>query len=110
MSRKVEMIRSLLERGYARDLYDLLMGVSIFNRKGRSEVKSEPPTIELTKLVGTVRSHLLFISKYGESKSHVIENDAHHFAYPDRFVEWLCLDAPGIYEDDLESLYNDKAS
>ncbi|GAB2552368.1 hypothetical protein GCM10027065_23870 [Rhodanobacter koreensis] len=109
MSRKVEMIESLLEGGHEKDLYDLLMGVSTFNRKNRPEVKAELPTIELTKLVGAVREHLLFISKYGASKSHVIEDGRHHFAYPGKLSEWLNLDAPGIYEDDLESLYNSDA-
>jgi hypothetical protein len=109
MSRKVEMIKSLLESGHEKDLYDLLMGISTFNRKDRSEIKAEPPTIELTKLVGAVRAHLLFISKYGVSKSHVIENSHHHFAHPEKLSEWLSLDAPGIYEDDLESLYNNDA-
>ncbi|WP_157798621.1 hypothetical protein [Dyella ginsengisoli] len=106
MSKKIEMIKSLLENGHERDVYDLLMGVSTFSRRDRQEAKAEQPTIELTKLVGAVREHLLFISKYGTGKSHVIEDGSHHFSYPDKLSEWLSLDAPGIYEDDLESLYN----
>ena len=109
MPNKVEMIESLLEVGREKDIYDLLTGVSTFNRRGRLKTEASLPTIELTKLVGMARLHLLFVSKYGVNKSHVIEDGCHHFAYPDKFAEWLNLDAPGIYEDDLESLYNSEA-
>jgi hypothetical protein len=105
MSRKVEMINSLLESGHEKELYELLTAVSTFNRKKQPERGSGLPPIELTKLVGMVREHLLFISRHGVGKSHVIEDGRHSFAYPDKFSEWLNLDAPGIYDDDLELLY-----
>jgi hypothetical protein len=105
MSGKIEMIESLLEEGRAQELFDLLRGASVHNHRRPLEVGTAPPSVEITRLVGVARLHLEFVAKYGRDKTHVCENGAHFFSYPDRFAEWLSRDAPGIDEADLGQLY-----
>ena len=105
MATKVEMITWLLKNGHERDLYDLLVGASPYNQRIGSDVVQDTPSIELTKLVGLVREHLYFLSKFGEGKTHVIDNELHYFSYPNKLSEWLMLDAPGVHEKDLDRLY-----
>lgn len=102
---KIGIIKLLLEKGEALSLYDLLRGASAHNRERHAADKDPLPPIDLTKIVGAVRDHLYFVSKFGDGKTHVIDNGRHYFAYPEKFDEWLRIDAPGIHFDDLERLY-----
>jgi len=85
------------------DLHDLLLGISKHNVGVGFE--GEPP-LEAVKLVSAVRSHLLFLEQFGSETTHKIVDGMHHFAYPEKFDEWLDAGAPGVNVEELRRLRN----
>lgn len=101
---KKELIRALISDGCARELLDLLRGLSPF---------CEPPSpgaielapIEEIRLVAAARNHLAFIAEFGSERAHVITDDgAHHFASPQKFQKWLEIGAPGLTLAEVSAL------
>jgi hypothetical protein len=93
---KRDLIRGLIAAGRARELYDLLRGLSPFCESS-PEGSIELAPISETKLVAAARSHLAFVIEFGLERSHVITEDGKHvFASPTKFEEWLRIGAPGV--------------
>jgi hypothetical protein len=93
---KQDLIRGLIAAGRARELRDLLLGLSpLCERSPRGPVELAP--VAETKLVAAARGHLAFIAQFGVERSHVITGEgAHHFSSPEKFEEWLRNGAPGV--------------
>jgi len=93
---KQDLIRGLIAAGRARELRDLLRGLSPFcERSPRGPVELAP--VAETKLVAAARGHLDFIVQFGAERSHVITGEgAHYFSSPEKFEEWLRIGAPGV--------------
>jgi hypothetical protein len=98
---KTDLITQILDSKQEAELFKLLMGLSDCNIE---ESKNSEFTLEETKLISSARSHLSFIVKYGESKTHVIESGMHYFAYPDKFRDWLMAGAPGVSLEELKKV------
>jgi len=97
-SEKVNLVRSLMQKGRYKVLRDLLLGVSEHNVGVAFE--SDPP-LQVVKLVSRVRSHLQFLDLFGNATTHQIVDGTHYLAYPDSFEQWLDADAPGVTLEEL---------
>lgn len=103
---KAEVIRTLMDRGNAQELRDLLFGLSPYNDRAARASTAEPPPLAHTKLVNAARNHLDFVCKFGTHETHVIDGRAHHFAHKEKFEQWLAEGAPGVSESELSRLLN----
>lgn len=101
---KSEMIDSLLKSGNESALFQLVQRLSDFNERNNDSAHVQLSTLEDTRLVGTAREHLKFISKFGRDKRHVFIEGKHHFAYPEKFQEWISAGSPGVSENELRKL------
>ncbi len=101
---KQDLIRGLVAAGRTRELKDLLVGLSPFSDRSAKGALELAPIAE-TKLVAAARNHLEFVSKFGFERSHVTtEGGTHHFAYPEKFEEWVRIGAPGVSLAELTAL------
>ena len=101
---KQDLIRGLIAAGRTRELRDLLRGLSPFSDRSPKGALELAPVAE-TKLVAAARNHLEFVSEFGFERSHVVtDGGKHHFAYPEKFEEWIRIGAPGVSLVELTAL------
>jgi hypothetical protein len=93
------MVLSLIEKGKAEDLVDLILGDSAYRVSGEVEFSSDE---ERDVYVMTIE-HLRFISRYGMQSGPVKENGKVHFPYPDYFEKWFEVGTPGLTQEDLRN-------
>lgn len=98
---KAALVRKLMSRRKYRELHELLLGRPPSNLHQPPE---ELPPLALVKLLSAVRRHLRFLAQFGEGKQHVREGKVHHFAYPERFEQWLEQGAPEVTLEELQRL------
>lgn len=96
------LLSYLIEKKRYKELYELLLGVSEDN----VPTTSIEPSLDVVKLVSSVRSHLMFLDKFGDMKNHVCVDNIHYFAYPKKYAEWVTLGAPGVSIEELLRLVN----
>lgn len=90
-----------MQEGRYNDLVDLILGISKHNLGVGFD--GEPP-LKTIKLVSAAKCHLEFLDRFGSGTTHQIVDGMHHFAYPDKFEEWLGADAPGVNVEELRRL------
>jgi hypothetical protein len=102
--KKEELINLLMKNGYSNELYKLLMGISDFSKEQATTAVDF--SLEDTKLISSARSHLSFVTKFGEKESHIVEGEKHYFSYPEKFDEWIKAGSPGVLLEELELCLN----
>ena len=94
---KVEVIRTLIDSGRAKDVLDFVEGESKYI-SDKSE--GAPQARELRRIWVLVVHHLRFISEFGDIPA-TTKNGRYLFAYPQEFELWLNAGAPGISDQDI---------
>jgi hypothetical protein len=110
-----EIAKHLVAAGRARDLHDLLTGVSPYCRVTPALPPAEQHTsnegdAELWKshrLWTLAVHHLDFVARHGRDQGEVWEGAILHCAYPEEFEQWLRAGAPGLSSDALTAYLHD---
>lgn len=100
------MLYALLATRKESEVYELLKNATLSGQPANEDESVRLPELDLVRLIGSVRSHLQFVSRFGHDLRHVEdENGGHHFSYPEKLEEWLRLDAPGLSQTQVHDLF-----
>ena len=105
-----EKVTSLLHTGGAKELHQILMGMSPFCQE---DVSSPALTDEEQELWTLAVHHLAFVAENGLEATAFWREGLFHCPYPEEFQKWLEMNAPGLAEEDLDAYlasYGDQTS
>ncbi|MCA8310865.1 hypothetical protein LGM90_20355 [Burkholderia sp. AU28942] len=96
---KVEIIRSMLRAGRAKDMLDFVEGESRYLSAASGGVPQDP---ELKRIWIMVVHHLRFLAEFGGDVLVQTSGGRVYRSYPEEFDKWLSAGAPGISEIDIK--------
>ena len=96
---KIDSIRFLMRKGYAKELLRLVEGESPYTTDASEGVPLDP---YLRGLWIVVVHHLRFVVEFGHQEK-VVQNGKYLSSFPNEFEQWLQAGAPGIGVEDIEA-------